>query len=187
MNQHLKVSVLRLKYGVLEIVRHPWKLLFLIAIFIAFVFIWHNRNFFDIDVPLLSQVYHIAIDMLIFIVGVLTLIGAIILIGTPINAKDTERRLLRIGFDDQFGSPPILLNTQKIKGTKAQRMIFFSLGLSKQKWIDRQHDIEDTLNITLLSEPVYGGRKNNNRNYIVLIVAKGDIQHKRSTLYDDEF
>ena len=187
MKLHLRMSLLRLKYGATELIRNPWKFLFPISVLIPFIFIWYNRYFFNIDVPLLSQLYRIAVDMLIIIVGVLTLVGVIILIGTPINAKETERRLQQIGFNDHFGSSPILLNTQKIKGTKAQRILFLSLGISKQKWIDHRHEIEDALNITWLSEPVYGGRKNNNRNYIVLVVAKGDIQYKRGTLYDDEF
>lgn len=124
------------------------------------------------------------------------LFAIMVLIMPPDQAKDMENDLKHIPLIDSYGFAPALLSNQKKKSSQesseAQRLVFYSKGIEKKKWIDQQTAIEDELNVHYLEDPDYlellrfGRKKIVHRHYIVLIVSQGVESRREEPLYDDE-
>lgn len=181
---------LRLRYGVLAIVRQPWKLIFPVLLLLLSVLAWGNRAKIPLPGgngdPALVALWECAVALLIIMFSALLLLGLAVVLGTPPHAKKIDAALVHVDLVDCYGSGPALISSQRTKGTDIRIMEFLSYGISKEKWERKQSDIEDVLNVHYVERMRYGGRKGNNRNYIVLTVAPGAGAKRAEPLYDDE-
>lgn len=104
----------------------------------------------------------------------------------PLHAKNIESGLQHIALIDRYGVAPTLVSSQGLNNSSIRELRFYTRGIAKETWTRRQSAIEDVLNVHWIEEPQYGGRKQDNRNYIVLIVAPGAESKREESLYDDE-
>lgn len=179
----------RLSNGFRELVKHPWKLAPLFALVALCLFVWNNRGriVFTSSIPLMNTLGSYAVETLTVLLSVIafsTILGAL---GTPLHAKRIEEALSHADIVDRYGFSPILVSRQRGKNREVTIMTFFSRGISKEKWKQQQRAIEDVLNVHWVEDVKYGGRHNDNGNYIVLTLASGTGRTVRGeTLYDDE-
>lgn len=177
---------LRLSNGVRELIKRPWKLAPLLALVVLFVIAWNNRGkvAFTTAIPAISAALAYAIEILIVLLATLSVLGLLVLLGTPYQAKRIEAALAHASVVDRYGSPPVLASWRRDKATGISTMVFFTRGTSKEAWEGKRRDIEDVLNVRWVEDAQYG---NNNSNYIVLTVASGaGTAGRGETLYDDE-
>jgi hypothetical protein len=138
----------------------------------------------DDTYPVLVTIWDYAVMLLVWILSVLFTLA--ILAMPPLHAKSIESGLQHIALIDRYGFSPALVSNQGLKHSNIRELRFYSRGIAKEIWTKRQAAIEDVLNVHWIEEPQYGGRKRNNRNYIVLIVAPGAESKRKEPLYDDE-
>lgn len=132
----------------------------------------------------LVTIWDYAVMLLAWALSVLFALA--ILTMPPLHTKDIESGLQHIALIDRYGFCPALVSNQGLKHSSIRELRFYTRGVAKETWIRRQSAIEDVLNVHWIEEPQYGGRKRNNRNYIVLIVAPGAESKREEPLYDDE-
>lgn len=154
-----------------------------------FIVIWNIRakiNFFGGNSQFLTALCGHIITFLIPALFILLLAGLILLLGTPYRAKLTADNLSQIGLVSQ-GFSPALVSRNHVKNTDVSVLVFYSLGVSKELWEKQQAAVQDVLNIHFVEPIKYGGRKETNRNLIVLTVSPGASGiGRREKLYDDE-
>ena len=184
------VTWLRLRYGLIELFRRPWKACIFAAFLTLCYIAWNGRRkILTLNMvsrtPLLSLIYEHAISALILFMSFLLLLGLLMALGTPHQAKEIERRLSQIGLTDRFGDCPVLVSSKTQKASSVRYLSFFSRGISKEMWEQNRTDIEDALNVSWVDTPKYGGKGAANRNYVVLAVTSGTGIVRKETLYDD--
>ncbi|NBI10737.1 hypothetical protein D1641_12045 [Colidextribacter sp. OB.20] len=136
------------------------------------------------NLPGLVMIWDYAIMLLILLLSMLA--ALVILTMPPLHTKDIESGLQHIALVDRYGFSPALVLNQGLEHSNIRELRFYSRGIAKETWIKRQSAVEDVLNVHWIEEPQYGGRRRNNRNYIVLIVAPGAESKREEPLYDDE-
>lgn len=138
----------------------------------------------DDTYPVLVTIWDYTVVILVWVLSVL--FALVILTMPPLHTKDIESGLQHIALVDRYGFSPALVSNQGLKHSRIRELKFYSRGIAQETWIRRQAAIEDVLNVHWIEEPQYGGRRGNNRNYIVLIVAPGAESKREESLYDEE-
>lgn len=176
-----------------EFVRCPWKLIFLLPLLLGFGFAYSKREQIPlpeniIGNPQVKELYIFVYVLVLVTITILLLLGLMYKLGTPSDAKDTEFSLTHIEFVDRYGFSPILVSRRRIAKSNAERLTFYSKGISKETWMLHRGDIEDILNVHCVGEdPIqYSNRRFHAKNYIVLTVAPGVERKREEPLYDDE-
>ena len=80
----------------------------------------------------------------------------------------------------------ILIYKKKEKKTGVTEREFYT-SISKERWIENRDAICDRLNIHLVGDISYGGKRHNKGNHIFFKSVKGRIPEDRGVMYDDEF
>lgn len=179
----------RIRCSVMELVRKPWKVLLIAVLCVVTVLVYGNKPAIlalfpgDGRFKLPTQILSISFSAMIVLGFTVSLLGLLILLGTPLHAKRIETSLIHVGLTDRFGFPPVLVFFGKTSKRSAVRtMQFLSRGIAREEWEKRQYAIEDVLNCHF-TEPITYGKS---RNYIVLTVAPGVAATRTEPLYDDE-
>jgi len=187
--RHRSVMRSRLWYGFVRLFSQPLTLIFPILLAAVVAVAWLNRDAIPLPsgeaFPGLVEVWQMTLAALIIVFAFLALWGILVLLGTPHHAKKTDAALVRIGLVDRYDLGPALLHIDSVKGTEVSRMEFLSQGISMEVWEDRERAICDALNVHFVEPPSYGGRKGNNRSYILITVAPGAEISQANTLYDE--
>jgi len=176
----------RLKNGFLVFGKQPWKLTFPLLLTTLSFLVWCNRSSIPLPggsskFPDLVILWETTVVLLAAILSIFLFFSLLIKFGIPEDAKDIEARLVHIELLDSFGIGPSLLSIQKI-GQTVERMTFYSRGIGKEKWQEKQGDIEGVLERHLIGDIQYG----KTQHYIVLTVAPGISSNRDEPLYDDE-
>lgn len=182
----------RLRYGFVRFFRQPWTLTLPLLLAVTTILAWLNRKKLSLpgntaQEPFLVELWQITLSVFIVALSFFAFLGIIALLGIPHHAKKIDTALAHAGLVDRYGVAPALLHIQPIKGTAARELTFYAMGIAKASWEEREGDICDALNVHFVELPAYGGRKGNNRNYIVLTVAPGAATDNHQPLLDDEF
>lgn len=189
--QRRKRVILRLRLwaGIKAIAVAPLKALTVLLLGALFIFLWNVRSIFSrpfqSSPPLLVAIFDYAVALFIPLLFLLLLAGLLYLLGLPAKARAVEDALGEIGLTSRYGHAPALISSQRVKGTSASVLTFFSLGIGLERWQAGRSEIEDALNIHLLEALAYGGRNGNNRNIIVLTAAPGTPKRREEALYDE--
>lgn len=186
-----KLSRFRLKYGVLEIVKCPWKLILPLLLAVGAVLAWHSRDKLPLPggndaIPEMVMLWQFVLSALVVVLSALLLLGLLSLLGTPRHAKRIDAALVHIGLVDRYDLGPALLSSRRVKGSSVQILEFWSKGISLDAWEDKRRAIEDVLDVHMVEAPTYGGRKGNNRRRIRLAVAPGAGNQPTAVLYEDD-
>lgn len=175
----------RLAYGLRSLRHRPWAVILLLLLASSTVFICCNLDNpfpFSANMPELLPLWKAIAVLLTVTLGTLLLLGLLVLLGTPHKARSVDNSLEHIGLVDRYGIGPALVSNQKIKGTTARVLTFYSKGIGMERWVQRQGAISDVLACHFV-EPIAYGKSS---NYIVLTVAPGIGDQRSDLLYDDE-
>lgn len=178
----------RLRCGLQTLWVQPWTLIFPLLLVAFTALVCYNLDKLPLpggnsDIPGLLALWEIAVALLIVTFAVLLVTGVLVLLGTPHKAKLIDAGLVHIALVDRYGLGPALISVQQV-GREVKRLTFYSKGIGKERWAQKQAAIEDVLSYCLAgTDPIEYGK---NRNYIVLTVSsvKGT---RDEPLYDDEF
>lgn len=179
-----------LRNGICAPFKRPYTTMFPLFVIALALIAWHKRT--DIPLlggssdPLLAKLWEYSISAVILVLAVTFLLLSLVFIGKPREAKRIENSLALAKIVDRYGYPPILIDSKKAKYGNVKIWEFYSRGIPRESWEGEKSAIEDVLNIRYVEDVRYGGRKGNNRNYIVLTVALGANSLNRGPLYDDE-
>ena len=184
-----RVYLLRLQTGLSGFAKAPWKIIPILLLCGLSMAVWDNRSQikpFSVDNHLLTAIYNYAVALLIPLVSIVLLAGVLLLLTWPKRAGTYEDCLRQMGLVDRYGNPPALICQNRVKGTEASIMAFYSLGIGREIWEKHSADIQDALNVHFLEPIKYGGRNERNRNIIIITVAPGAEIQRKDVLYDDE-
>lgn len=164
--------------------RHPWALVSALLLILALgwamtlveIPLLGGNNY-----PFLFALWNGAAKLAI-ILTVFLLALAMFTVAPP-RASTYETQLAQIKHTDRWGNSPVLVAREQIKPAKIEKLIFYSAGISLERWVERQGEIQDALNITYVEPPQYAYGK---RYYVELTVASGIAGTRKENLYDDE-
>lgn len=163
----------------------PWKLipvfLFFTAAAVSGYFIRRHISVYYTN-PILKSVLQYLYIILFFTITAILFVVMLVTLSTPRSAKRCEDALLIIGLTAHDGMPPALIARTRIKRTNVYQFTFYSLGISKDAWMQRQNEIEDALNIHILGTILYGRKS---RNWIAFTATYGVDDGKDRILYDE--
>lgn len=181
----------RLRYGFLSLFKQPWTFVFPLLLVVLTAFVCCNLDNIPLPggntVSVLAELWHLALLPFTVVLSLLAFLGFIAVQGTPKRAKEINAALDHINLCDRYGLAPALLHSQPVRGKNVQALTFYSRGIDKSTWERCEASICDILNVHFVEPPHYGGKDNNNRNLIVIIVSPGAEAKRSEPLYDDEF
>ena len=136
--------------------------------------------------PLFETVFSACMTILLVIFPLICAIGMIQFVGFCFAINDEAN--LEIVFGDKRdvkNQPPLLIYKKKDNSGVTKREFYTSIPM--ERWKEKQQAICDRLNIHLIGEISYGGKKNNIGNHICFKSAEGRMVEDRGVMYDDDF
>lgn len=130
--------------------------------------------------PVLITIYDYAVKVAVLLIAALLALS--MLTAAPKKSREWEAALAQIKFTNKFGFSPVLVSRQRLSNTNIEEIVFYSSGVSMERWVERQAEVQDALNLTYVESPQY---KYNKRYYIALTVSPGIGIRNNETLYDD--
>ena len=185
-----KKQLYRLVLGIQQLLNYPiinlvW-ILFAIAV-ICFLR-WEQFWVSSFEIPdLLDRVFNGCMKFLEVFFAMMCAVGIIQFVGYITAMKDEAD--LCIVFSDKRNAksqPPILKWKKRDKKTGVIKREFYTT-IPMEQWQERKEAICDRLDIHLIGDITYGGKRKNKGNYIYFESAKGRKTMERGTLYDDTF
>ena len=180
----------RLLLGLQQLYNHP----LLNLIWIAYLggvalLIWGEQRIDGIinRIQILKPILQICTKALWIIITVVIAIAIIQAIGFLFAVKDEAN--LEIAFGDKRevrNQCPILIYKKKDKKTKVIKREFYTT-IPMERWQEKKESICDIMNIYLLDDFSYGGRKKDKGNRVYFESFKGRKPINRGVLYDEEF
>ena len=113
--------------------------------------------------------------------------GLIQAVGYCFAVKDEAD--LEIIFNDKRdvkNQSPILIYKKKDRKSGVVKREFYT-SISMERWQEKKEAICDRMDIHLIGDITYGGKKKSNGNVICFEAAKGRTPTERGVLYDDTF
>lgn len=174
----------RFTLGIEGIVKDKKKAIVFVIYILLICFLWVTREkifkfYYNPYLPNMSQIYS---ELLLPLTITLSLIGVIILLGTPLGSDRISRNLMRIGLVNHAGEAPKLIRETLDKNSKVSVMEFETNGIPKTKWIDKSLDIEASLNIHIIK-----CEEGINKRRILLYVVSADKQLPALLHWKDEY
>lgn len=176
--------------GIQQLIIQPlWNLIWIVyTMVVTFLVVGERKLFSGFAVyPLFAPLFNGCMYFLMIIIFVLCAIGIIQLIGTIVSIKDEAD--LSIVFGDRRdvkNQPPILIYKKKDRKSGVTKREFYST-IPMERWQEKKEAICDRMDIHLVGDISYGGRKKNKGYQIYFESAKGRKPKERGTLYDDAF
>lgn len=185
-----KMFVFRLRLGIEQMRIYPiinmiW-ILFVMAIKILLEGYYYLLSKIRGGSDTLFFLFKSSLMVCCYIMILLIIIGIVYGIAEIIARKDEANLVLAFPEEENKDRRSILISKKKVKHTDVVVREFYSL-VPKDVWDRRKKDIEDKLDIHLVKEMTYGGKKKNNGNRIILESGKGRIPPERGDLYEDLF
>ena len=135
----------------------------------------------------LEPILRICTKLLLVIISLILALAIIQGIGYLFAVKDEAD--LEIVFGDKRNVKnqcPILIYKKKDKKTKVIKREFYTT-IPMERWQEKKESICDIMNIYLLDDFSYGGRKKDKGNRVYFESFKGRKPINRGVLYDEEF
>lgn len=180
----------RLVLGFHQLVNYPvlnllWLLL---GVGVVFMVIGANRLVINIEVySMFSTIFNACVSFSLFMFSVLCAIGIIQFIGFCFAIRDEADMDIVFGEKrDAKNQPPILMYKKKDRKTGVIKREFYTT-IPMERWQEKKDAICDRMNIHIIGDITYGGRKKNKGNQIYFESAQGRKPIERGVLYDDTF
>ena len=182
----------RFNEGLKQIYLKPLKVFPLLLLMIAFFIIWNSVRSVvsDMSVPSIipQSLITYAVTTLLILLFIMAFTCIVMLLGTPREARriDSYADLTLVDCFQDYYKRPFLISRTPIMDSGAEILVFWSYWLSKKKWLEREDELCDMMNVHLVEPISYGGKNGNNRRIIVLVVGKGAQPPHRGEMDDDE-
>ena len=182
-----KKNFYRIKLGINQFSNYPFLNLIWVLIIVGTVLLINGKEKF-VDMlntpPLLTPIIDVCIKYLIVLIPVIISMSIIKCIG-ELTARNDEANLM-LAFDekDLKNGCPILIHKKVIRKKGVVIREFYST-IPMQKWVDKQENIADIMNVHFICDIEYGGKSNGNK--ILIKTAKGRKAKDRGILYDNIF
>lgn len=186
-NNRLKQQY-RLTLGVMQFVNYPLlNLLWIVfAVGVLLTSIVAEKLISNMTVyPIFESLFFVCMKLIIVVFAIICAIGLIQFIGYSFAIKDEAD--MDIVFNDAHdvnSQPPILIRKKKNKRTGTIQREFYTT-IPMARWQEKKESICDRMNIHLIGDITYGGKKKNKGNHIYFESAKGRKPEERGVLYDD--
>lgn len=180
----------RFTLGIQQLLNYPilnliWLLFGVIVMFLVIV---EKKYIANMNVyPMFETLFSACITAVIIIFPIICAIGIVQLIGFLFAIRDEAD--MEIVFGDKRdikNQPPILIYKKKDRKSGVIKREFYT-AIPMERWQEKREAICDRMNIHLIGEITYGGRKKNKGNHIYFESAKGRKSKERGILYDDTF
>ena len=180
----------RLKLGIQQLLNYPvlniiW-ILFGFGVMILAVVVKKISTNLEIHSGL-SQIFEGCMKVFMILFPIICAVGLIQMIGNIFARQDEAD--LELVFGDKRNvknQPPILIFKKKDKKSGVIKREFYTT-ISMERWQKMKDAICDRMDIHLIGDITYGGRKKNRGNHIYFESAKGRKPMERGVLYDDTF
>ena len=180
----------RLLLGLQQLRNYPVLNLLWIIIGVGFVLLKKAEKVFveSINVlPIYEKVFYVSMWLLLILIPAICGLGAIYFIGCCFAIKDeADMTIVFCDKRDIKNQSPILVFKKKDKITGVIKREFYTT-IPMEQWQEKKETICDRMDIHLIGDISYGGRKKNKGNHIYFESAKGRKPKERGVLYDDIF
>lgn len=180
----------RFTLGIQQLWNYPFLnfIWLLFAVGIVFLVIAKNKYIANINVyPMLEGVFFTCITAIVIIFPILCAIGIIQLIGFLFAIRDEADMELVFGDKrDVKNQPPMLISKKRDRKSGVIKREFYTT-IPMERWQEKKEAICDRLDVHLIGDITYGGRKKNKGNHVYFESAKGRNPKERGVLYDDTF
>ena len=180
----------RFALGIQQLCNYPilnliWVLFAVGVIFLVMVERKYSANIYVY--PMFESIFSAIMTAIIIIFPILCAIGIVQLIGFLFAIRDEADMELVFGDKrDVKNQPPMLISKKKdIKSGVIKREFYTTIPM--ERWQEKKEAICDRLDVHLIGDITYGGRKKNKGNHIHFESAKGRNPEERGVLYDDTF
>ena len=180
----------RFTLGIQQLWNYPFLnfIWLLFAVGVVFLVIAKNKYIANINVyTMLEGVFFACITAIVILFPILCAIGIIQFIGFLFAIRDEAD--MEIVFGDKRdikNQPPILIYKKKDRKSGVTKREFYTT-IPMERWQEKKEAICDRLDIHIVGDITYGGRKKNKGNHIYFESAKGRNPKERGVLYDDTF
>lgn len=180
----------RFSLGIQQLFNYPLLNLIwvLFAVGIALMVIAEKKYVANMEVyPMFESIFSVCMTVIIIIFPVICAIGLIQFIGFCFAIKDEADMEIVFGDkQDVKNQPPILIYKKKDRKSKVIKREFYTT-IPMERWQAKKETICDRMDIYLIGDITYGGKKKNKGNHIYFESAKGRNPKERGILYDDTF
>ena len=180
----------RLTLGFQQLLNHPLLNLLWILFVVGVVFmVTGGKNLIEnMEVyPMFATMFNACMSAVLMILPVICAIEIIQFVGFCFAIRDEAD--MEIVFDDKRdvrNQPPILIYKKKDKKSGVIKREFYTT-IPMERWQEKKEAICDRLDIHLIGDFSYGGKKKNKGNQIFFESAKGRKPSEKGTMYDDVF
>lgn len=137
--------------------------------------------------PMFETIFSICMTAILIIFPVICAIGLIQLIGFCVAIRDEADMEIVFGdIRDVKSQPPILMYKKKDRKSGVIKREFYTT-IAMERWQEKKDAICDRMDVHLIGDISYGGRKKNKGNHIYFESATGRNSQERGVLYDDTF
>lgn len=160
----------------------------LFAVGVVFLIIVEKKYIADMDVfPIFESIFSACMTIIIIVFPIICAIGIVQLIGFLFAIRDEADIELVFGDKhDVKNQPPMLIYKKKDRNSGVIKREFYTT-IPMERWQEKKESICDRLDVHLIGDITYGGRKKNKGNHIYFESAKGRKSQERGVLYDDTF
>jgi len=180
----------RFVFGFQQMIAHPIvNILWLIFAAGVVLLVWGNKQFVSgINAPsIIAPVFQWCMTAMVIIFPIICAIGLCQFIGYMFAKNDEADMCLVFGSKrDIKNQPPILIYKKKDGKTGVSKREFYT-SIPMERWKENKDAICDRLDIHLIGDISYGGKKRNKGNHICFKSAEGRMPEDRGIMYDDEF
>lgn len=160
----------------------------LFAVGVVFLVIAEKKYTASMEVyPMFATLFNACMKVITIIFPIICGIGLLQFTGFCFAIKDEADMELVFGDKrDVKNQPPMLIYKKKDRKSGVIKREFYST-IPMERWQEKKDAICDRLDVHLIGDISYGGRKKNKGNHIYFESAKGRNPKERGVLYDDTF
>lgn len=173
--------------GIQQLLNHYYLNLLWIPFVIVVVFMAMMVRKFVTSVkvhPIFENIFPVSMALIVILISIIVVVGIIQFIGYCFAIKDEAD--IEFVFDERDikNQPPVLIYKKKDRRSGVVKREFYS-AISMERWQEKKESICDRMNIHLVGDITYGGKKKNRGDHIYFESAKGRSPLERGVLYDD--
>lgn len=185
-----KLQMYRIILGLQQMKAHPLiNVLWLIFAVGVVLLVWGEKLFVSkVNAPsIIAPIFHWCMSAILIFFPIICAMGLCQFVGYMFAKNDEADMCLVFGSKrDIRNQPPILIYKKKDRKTGVTKREFYT-SIPMERWKENKDAICDRLDVHLIGDFFYGGKKYNKGNHISFKSAEGRIPEDRGVMYDDEF
>ena len=180
----------RFIFGLQQMTVHPMvNILWIIFAAGVVLLVWGEKQFVSrIEaISIIVPIFQWCMKAIVIIFPIICAIGLCQFVGYMFAKNDEADMCLVFGSKrDIKNQPPILIYKKKDRKSGVTKREFYT-SIPMERWKENKDAICDRLDVHLIGNITYGGKKHNKGNHICFKSAEGRKPEDRGDMYDDEF